>query len=440
MKKLSKHPLFILLIFACLPFSGKTQQNYTLDQMIGKLLESNYGIRILRNEIVVAENNNNPGNAGYLPTIIVNADRYWSAYNTRQVFFSGQVNEANAAKNTSLTASAMLNWTFFDGFRMFAVDKRLDLQEDIATMNLRADMEMKIYQVSVQYYTLLQLQSLDSIYRQSIELSRARYDQLSLKSELGAASEVQLVQARLDLFADSSVFINNLKEIENSKATINYMLGMPQDSDFEVTGDLRDIQQLEWSRLLESARAQNTNILINKANIAVREQERKEARSYYFPQLSFYAQYQFSRSESQIGVLNSNRSIGPGVGFHLTWNILNNLSTYTTLKNNELQIENAELQLADEELFVASELRKSYNTYEWAIRNLELEQQNIDQAGVNFEIAKNAYMNGALTDLELREFQFSIIEAQTRYLQAQLQQKTAELNLRLTAGDFKGML
>lgn len=431
---------YLLFGFLFISQVSIAQETYTIDRVVGELLESNYGIKILKNEVVIAENKNNIGAAGYLPTIIVNADHYRSAYNTRQTFFSGVVNEANAAKSNSTNASAMLNWTFFDGFKMFAIDKRLNLEEDVATMNLTAEMEMKIYQASVQFYTLLQLQELKSIYEKSLEISNARYQQQLLKEKLGSASEVQLIQSRLDLFADSSIYLKNENLIQNAKTGLNYLLGKDQSVEFMAQGSLSDMKPLDWETLQSRAIEQNTSILINKASIAIRDQERKEVRSNYFPQLSFYAQYAFSHSESQVGILNSNRSFGPGVGLSLSWNILNDLSTYTGLKNAKITSENAELMMKDQELFIASELRKSFDSYQWTVRNLKLEQNNIDQAGLNFEIAQNAYANGAITDLELREFQFSIIQSNTRYFQAQLEQKVAEMNLRLTSGDFKEMI
>lgn len=429
--------LFVILSFSKSSFS---QQDYTLERLIGEMLESNYGIKILKNEVVVAANNNNIGAAGYLPTIQVNADHYRSAYNTKQAFFSGAVNEANAAKSSSTSASAMLNWTFFDGFKMFAIDKRLDLQEDLSTMNLTAEMEMKIYQASVQFYTLLQLQELRTIYQKSLEISNARYEQQLLKEKLGSASEVQLIQARLDLFSDSSSYLKNENLIENTVAGINYLLGRDQSESIVAQGSLVQMETLEWELLKARAIDQNTSILINKANIAIRDQERKEIRSNYFPQLNFYAQYVFNLSENQVGILNSNRSYGPGFGVSLTWNILNDLSTYSGMKNAKLSTENATLQLADQEMYIAAELKKSFDNYLWTVRNLALEQQNIDQAGLNFEIAQKAYNSGAITDLELREFQFSIIQSNLRYFQAQLEQKIAEMNLRLTSGDFKEMI
>ena len=74
-----------LIAFVGLFFSLilNAQETYTIDSLVIELLESNYGINILRNEVVIAENNNNIGAVGYLPTISINADHHRSAYNTQ---------------------------------------------------------------------------------------------------------------------------------------------------------------------------------------------------------------------------------------------------------------------------------------------------------------------------------------------------------------------
>jgi outer membrane protein len=432
---------YITGIFATfLLLTASAQQSYTLESFIAEMLQKDFGILLLKNEISIAENNNNIGAAGYLPTIGIAADRNWSDNNTRQEFFSGQVNQSPSAKNSSTNAVARLDWIFFDGFRMFAVDKRLDAQESIATMNLTAEMEMKVYQASVLFYTLIQQQKLNEVYEQALDLSKARYDLVKLKVDNGAGTEIQLIQARLDLTADSSVYLNNRKTIQDLIADMNSFLARDPATPLAVEGDLVAATGISWEQSSSAALAQNTNLLLAKANIAIRDLERKEARSYYYPQIGLYGQYAFAQQQNQIGILNSSRSYGTGVGFTLQWNILDRLSTYTALKNNKLQQESAEIYAQQQSLVIRTELRKTFNEYEWAQRNLQLEQQNITESEATFHIAQNAFENGSITNLELREIQFSIVQAQSRYLQAQLALKTAELNMSLTTGNFKSLL
>lgn len=425
---------------ALIPVLGFSQDKLTLEDIVARVLKQNFDVQLERNNVLQAGNNNNAGNAGYLPTIALAADQNWSVNNTRQQFFSGQVNQASGAKNNSTNASIRLNWTLFDGFKMFATDQRLQLQEDLATVQLTAEMEMKVYQAAVLYYTIVQLQRLTPVYNQALDLSVARHDLISKKLKNGASTRLQLIQARLDLTADSSALLQHQKQLAGLKIDLGTLMGQNTPLNAEVSGDLRADSTLQWESTLQLAKEQNTQLLLSKAAIAISEMQRKEAQSFYYPQLAFYGQYAFATSENQIGILNSSRSYGTGFGFTLRWNILDRLSNYTNLKNTELQMQNAALVKEQQELLIESELRKSFNEYQWANENLKLELQGIQNTEEIFAITEQSLLNGAITNLELREIQFSVIQAQSRLLTAQLALKTAELNIALTTGNFKKLL
>lgn len=431
----------ILVLFGLLVFSSaNSQQKYTLTSFVAEMLEKDFGILLLKNEVQLAQNNNNIGAAGYLPTVGVRADKNWSNNNTRQEFFSGQVNAAPSAKNSSTNAAVRLDWTFFDGFKMFATDKKLNALEEISTMQLTAEMEMKMYQASVLFYTLLQQEKLQDVYRQALDLSHARYDLIETKLKLGAATAFQEIQARLDLTADSAVYLQGEKQIQQLKADMNRFLTKAPNTPFEIDGTLTINEQISLEKSQQVALNQNTNLLLAKAQLAVRDLERKEIQSFYYPQLALYGQYAFANSENQIGILNSSRSYGTGVGVSLQWNILNKLSTYTAVKNNKIQAESAQLVADQQGLEMQVELQKAFTELDWARKNYALEKATIVETEAAFRIAQNAFENGSITNLELREFQFSIVQAQSRLVQAELVLKTTELNIQLLTGDFKQAL
>jgi outer membrane protein TolC len=429
----------LLISFVLLPLSILAQNStntYTFERFVAEMLEKDFGILLLRNEVQISSNNNNPGAAGYLPTISLNADQNWSVNNTRQEFFSGQVNQSPNAKNSSTNANVRLNWTFFDGFKMFATDKKLDRLEEVSSQQLHAEIEMKIYQASVLFYTLTQQNKLQQIYEEAIALSKARYEWFDLKLKNGAASNLQLIQARLDLTADSSVWLNNKKTIENLKTDLNRFLTRNVTDELILEGDLPQLPVLSWEELSTKTNSANSQLLIAKSEIAIRDLERKEIQSFFYPQISLYSQFAFGHSQNQIGILNSNRNYGPGVGFTLQWNILNKMSTYTALKNNSVQQENADLRFQNQQSIIQTELRKAYNDYTWALQNKQLEQGNISENELSFGIAQKAFEQGVITALELREIQFSIVAARSRLLQAELILKTAELNIAIQTGEL----
>lgn len=432
----------LTILLLVLTFCEATGQNsYTLDTYISAVLENDFGIKLMKNEVLISENENNPGAAGYLPTIGVTAEQNWTINSARQEFLSGQVNEASNAKNQAFTAGVMLNWTFFDGFRMFATDKKLDLLEEQTKLNLAAEMEMKIYSATLSYYTYLVLSEMKKVYEQSVDLSHARRELLELRVEKGATSEMELIQARLDVTADSAVLLDNMRATEQLRAEMNKLLGRSPEVELQLEGELPEtIKQLTWEQLTEAVLTQNTTLLLAKSGIAVREKERKEALSRYYPQLAFYGAYNFGTSQNEVGFLLSNRSYGPQFGLTLRWDILDGLTRMKDTKNARIRVESAGIVAEQQELAVKTELHIAFQDYEWAVRMMEFEQRNAMEAEEMADIMEKSLQSGALTPLELREIQFGITLARSRLLNAQLNYLTSTLNISLASGDFKNLL
>lgn len=412
----------------------------TFEQAIQHTLANNFNIRIERNNAQQIANNNNAGSAGYLPTITANADQFFSSTNTRQEFYSGQINEKNGAKNQSLTANLRLDWTIFDGFAMFAADKRLQLQEDQATLQVQAQMEMYLYQTAVLYYSIVFQNRMNAVYKDALELSQERFRIVQLKAEKGALSELELIQARLDMNTDSSNLIAHNKTIRDLKTELAAVMGNSSNVNFEVEDLDPGFAAVDENQVLADAREQNTSVLVNKAQIAIVDAQRKEMQGRYYPQVALYGQYSFTNSQSQVGLLASNRSLGPGFGFTLSWTILDNLSTFTQLKNLDLQRENAELAVESNNQQIEKEVKLAMSNYNYAKELYALENSAVINTEEIFKIAQQTYEAGSMTDLELREFQFSVVQAKNRQLSAALSMKTAELNLNLMTGNFKNLI
>jgi outer membrane protein len=417
------------------------QEEFTLDSYISAVLENDFGIKIVRNQSVISKNENNLGNAGYLPRIGLEAEQNLTINTARQEFLSGQVNEADNAQNQSLNMAARLDWTFFDGFQMFARDQKLNLFEETAKINLNAEMEMKIYQASISFYTMLMLQEMNAIYEQSISLSTFRLEQIQSKLKNGAASELDLIQSKIDLIADSSTFRNNLRSMEMLKNQMNLLLARDPSTKLKVVGEFpQNNQRLNFDELKASAQSQNTAILLSKANLAIKEKEHKEVLGRFYPQLGLYASYNFGRSQNQVGFLLSNRAYGPSVGLTLRWDILDQMSRYQNLKNAKIHIENAHLEEEQQSLFVSSELRNAYTEYEWAHQNMSFEARNKIEMEEIAAITEKSFKFGKTTALELREIQFGIVNANSRLVVAQLEYITALMNISLMTGNFKSLI
>ncbi|MGM0478492.1 MAG: TolC family protein [Bacteroidota bacterium] len=427
--------LIIILILAA--GSLHAQDSLTIEQAINRVLEHNYGIQIMKSNTEIAENNNNPGAAGYLPTIDATANQDFTINSARLEFINGDLNEANNAQNRAFDIGARLEWTIFDGFKMFATDKKLDELQMLSETNLRGEMEMKVYQTSVNFYTLLSLQSMQDVYEKAIDLSQMRLDYLQDQYDAGAANKVQLIQARLDLNADSAAYIDNQQALTEVRTTLNGLLVYPVDQETSVKGDLNETFDLiPWEKLRKKFKEQNTTVLLAKRNMAVAELETKEAKSRFYPQLSLYSSYNFGNSVNEVGFLASRRSFGPSFGVSAQWSILDHLSRSTELKNARIAEDQAQITYQQDSLQGMTDLRNYYNMLQFAQRKVTFEQENIEQTQSILGITKEALKAGSITPLEVREVQQSVVEARRRLIQAYIDYRTAQMNVSLLTGVF----
>lgn len=431
------------LVYALLflSFEIGAQNSFTLETYLAAVLEKDFNIRIARNTLQQVTNNNNAGAAGYLPEISVAAEQNWTINSARQEFLSGQINEADNAQNRSFNAGIMLNWTFFDGFNMFLEDKRLDLLQESARINMVAEMEMRIYSAAMAFYTYLLLDEMDKMFQESIALSNQRLEQIEVKRNIGTSNDLEWIQVKLDMAADSAVLIQNQRAMAVLQAQLNSFIARDPELPFEAEGKFPvEFATIQWEEIKKKGVNQNVSILQAKTMLAIREKEHKQVLSRYYPQLAFYSGYNFGSSQNQVGFLLSNRSYGPQFGITLRWDILSGLSRMSGERNAKIEIDNAELMQLERENTILSELRSAYLDYEWALKNVQFESENIALLEQGSQIMTKSMELGSVTPLQLREFQFSIVQAQTRYIEAKMLYITAQLNLFLGTSDFSTLL
>ena len=134
---------FILL--ATLFTISSFAQEMTLSEAIQIGLENNYSVKIIRNNAEIAENNNNLGNAGFMPRLSVNASQSYTTQNIEQQFITDPAPRVrDGAKSDAFASSASLSWTIFDGLRMFATKGKLQELEQNGVLNVEKTIQTTI--------------------------------------------------------------------------------------------------------------------------------------------------------------------------------------------------------------------------------------------------------------------------------------------------------
>ncbi len=424
----------MLLFFALTGGCLHAQQALSFNEVVIIALENNYDIRIARGISKMAVNDNTSGNAGFLPVVVAGADANRSIRDSRLTFFDGRNIEADDARSDQLNAFVSIDWTIFDGLQMFATRDKLREMEVIGKLEIQYQFEQVLLGLSDLFYRTVQEEKLLEVYRNSLEISKMRYRIEERALDLGGSSELQKLNAEVDMNADSAQVMQQKMMIRNLKAELNLVMGLEPDHDFNAVADMQPLDKLNYSALVSGMRGSNVSLLAARSRSRVSKYEIDEARSTFMPRVGIFADFTRNQQENEVGILQRNLTSGPNVGVSLRWNLFNGFNDRRELDNRKIIFENATIEVERVEAEALTGLLTQYNEYDYALQLLQLEKGSLVTAQRNLEVAVETYRLGAINAIEFRTIQQSELEAEARLLAAEYMVKVAEVRLQVLGG------
>jgi len=408
------------------------QDTLSLNEAIRLGLESNLSIVLAKNNLEIAKNNNTWEST--LPQFGINGSQTNNITESYLQPFSGPVREGTNLKSTNLNASAMLNWTVFDGMNMFVTKEKMveyekqgEVQTKIAVENLVAQVIMSYYSIVLQHKMLLQL-------KESVKLSQQRKKIMESRYAIGTTSGLALSQAQVDLNADSSALMRQELAFKNAVSDLNRLTGRAIDSETLVSQAISIDDKLKYEELFEKIKTQNSELLLSRQNERIAELSIGQVASDRYPKLSLFGGYNYNRNTAAIGFAQVSRNTGPTYGATMSWNLYGGGSTNRAIQNAKIQKMSQEAQRKDIEIQVGHELYKVYNQYLMNLSLMSIENKNLSATEFTIKVAMEKYAIGSLTDLELRDVQNSYLDASSRLLSAIYQAKLSETELLKISG------
>ncbi|RDI50236.1 TolC family protein [Flavobacterium glaciei] len=425
----------LLLFFFCV-VNTNAQEVLTLENAVKIALENNYEIKIATNNLSIEKTNVAIGNAGMLPTVTATVIDNNSVQNSSQTRQDGTETELDNAKNNSLTYGVGLDWTIFDGMRMFArLDQLKELQK-LGEAQLKLTVITRISDVNAAYYNLVQQQQQLTALDTTIVISNQRLALAQNRFTIGKASKLEVLNAQVDLNTDQVALLRQKELYTNSKILLNQLLARDVTTEFKVIDQLEVDALLQLPELIALAEKQNPQLEAQIINKRIAELELKQIKAARYPTVRVNTAYNFSESQSSLGFVAQAQSRGFNYGFNASLNIFDGLAQNRSEKIAKIQIENSKLNINQQNLALNSQLASSYQTYLTNLELIALEEKNESIAKQNLNITLDKFRIGTITTLEFRTAQLNYVNAKVRYSNAQFQGKLSEIALRELAGNL----
>ncbi|TMI67724.1 MAG: TolC family protein, partial [Bacteroidetes bacterium] len=376
----------------------------------------------------------------FLPQLNANTGIVFNNNDQRQKFNDGTERERNGVQSNNFNAGIALNWTLFDGLRMFATKNKVEEFVKLGELNIKNQVVTTVADVVTTYYSIVrQKQMLRSIEEQ-IDISQIRVDLTQRKLDVGLGAKPDVLQSKVDLNAQKARQLEQQSLIAQLKSALNRLMNIPPGNLFDVTDSIPINMNIHVEDIRRDIENVNPSILVAKKNIDIAALTVKELKADRLPLVSFNSNYNFNRLDNK-EVVNPftplfSQNKGLNYGFSASIPILNNLNTKRLIRQAQLGVQTQELLYDNQKFLTYHAINRAYKDYEQEKKLLALEEENILLARENVQIVLETFRLNSATLVQLREAQISLADSYQRLIATRFSAKVAEIELLTLKGEL----
>jgi outer membrane protein TolC len=422
---------FIVLLLGLL-FSQEinAQNNLSLKEAVTIAIQNSYNIKLVENNLSIAQNNNNYGVAGGLPTVTANGNNNNTLTTINQTFPDASRNTTRSGVdgstlNGGLTATMIL----FNGYRIAATKDRLESIQKQTEAELQVQMLNTSSTVMQQYYNVIRQLAFLKTIEKSIEASEQRVAIVKTRQEIGVANQADLLQSSLDLNALLQAKQNQLLVLDQVKADLFNSMVVPANSNYVFTDSIQVDQKMILSDVESKMKAhpllQSAQQLIN-----VNQFLEKETKALMYPTLRANSGFNYNSNKSTAGFILLNESYGPFLGFNLSIPIYAGTANKRAYKNAQINTVNSKIQYDNTAQNLSTELFKTYQNYQNSLKQTPVEIENYKMSDALLSLVMERFKLGEATIVDVKQAQQSFETAGFRLTSLQFSAKIAEIELK----------
>lgn len=420
--------LFFLVILLATKVSA--QKSLSLNEAIQTALKNSYDIQLVENNLAIAKNNNNIGVAGGLPTVTNTSTNNNTLTTINQTFPDASRNTTrNGVDGSNVNNGLNASMVLFNGYKVQATKSRLESLEKQNKFLLESQLLNTISTVMQQYFNVVRQQAFLKTIQKSIETSTQRLDIVETRQKIGVANQADFLQSKLDLNALIQAEQNQILIIDQAKADLLNTIVMPSTTVVVINDSIKIDDKLTLS-IVESKMREHPLLQSAQQLINVNQYLEKETKSLMYPTLRASTGFNYNSNKSAAGFILLNESYGPFLGFNLSIPIYNGSANKRAVKNAEYNTKSSKIQLQNTEQDLATELFKTYQSYQNSLKQTPIEIQNFDMSQSLLELVMQKYKLGQATMVDVKQAQQSFETAGFRLISLRFNAKIAEIELK----------
>lgn len=327
----------------------------------------------------------------------------------------------------ALNVSATANLTVFDGLSNVAALRRTKLETRAEEMTRRWEKEVLAYEVATRFFQVLESGELVRVEEENVKQNRGLLEQIEVFHQAGKRPITDLYQQKAEMNAAEKQLLDARHDLAVNRMLLLQTLGQPASTEIDLASPAPFTENLDPEAFpspdAEGGRLEGrADLQAQELSVQAAQQQVRETRAAYWPQLSLYATVQSGYNTWQDDVSFSDQftddQVVSTVGVNLSLPLFDRLQTHAATAQAAAQERIAGLESRRLAQAAAVELGQAMADYRTALRQVDVVAAQWEAARQALAAMEERYAVGASTLLELTAARNTCLEANYDHLQA----------------------
>ncbi len=401
----------------------------TLHEVVGLARDRHLSVKASRHMLQAAEAQKSEAFSRYLPSLGLETGPSYSHLPGANLAaipgVGGMVGFPSSG--TVIDTTLSLRQVVFDGFATSDAVRLAELGVDISREQLKASEQETMQNAALAYFQVLRAEGLRRVATETLAQDEEHLHQGEARFAAGNTTRMDVLQLKA-IVANARVALKQAQNaVEIARLGLAHAIAQPV-----ADRPLAAPQGLSV-RLQESASAIRQRPDFRQAELRVTQSETRSALESrgLWPTISATSRY--SQRDANQGIVSAGVTVG--------WSFLDSSRVLRRMEASQNEAEASRLQLQLTSQVIELELQQGLKRRDEALGRAEALKEGLAAAQEAYRLAKERFVAGLATNVELRDVQTTLVQTENSLLQAETDWREAEVRLARAMGvDLAGFL
>lgn len=333
-------------------------------------------------------------------------------------------------------ASVMLKQPIFMGGGIIAANKMAKINEELTRNSTEAARQSTLYDIDQAYWTVVSLKHKQKLSHSYLDLVRKLDDDVAKMIREGVATRADGLRVNVKVNEAEMTVTQVDNGLSLAKMYLCQLCGMPLDSDITLEDENKEniiTEDVSDDADIQTAISNRPELKMLENAVGISEQSTKITRAAYLPQVALTAGYTATNPNIYNGFENKFAGVW-NVGVMVRIPVWNWFEGSYKVKSGKIATSIARLELNEAKEKVELQVSQSRFKINEASRRLTMANKSVSSAEENLRSANLGFKEGVMQTTDVMEAQTAWLQAQSQRIDAEIDVKLSQINLKKALG------